>query len=51
MFEVDDEDEREIIRQTSLCWEAAHNLMLIYAASGSLGLVRTISDEWLALVD
>ena len=48
---AEDEEEREYIRQNSICWEAAHNLMLIYAASGSLDLVRSTSDEWLALVD
>jgi len=51
MNETDDPEEREFIRQNSICWEVAHNLMLIYAASGSLDLVRATSDEWLALVN
>jgi hypothetical protein len=31
--------------------ESAHNLILIYTTSGSLDLVRRVSEEWLALVD
>lgn len=44
-------EERERVRQHSIAWEAAHNLVLIFTTSGSLDLVRTISDEWLAIVD
>lgn len=44
-------EERELVRQSSLAWESAHNLVLIYTTSGSLDLVRRVSDEWLALVD
>ncbi|GMK54381.1 hypothetical protein CspeluHIS016_0109670 [Cutaneotrichosporon spelunceum] len=44
-------EDRELVRQSSLAWESAHNLVLIYTTSGSLDLVRRVSDEWLALVD
>lgn len=44
-------EEREDIRQNSMAWESAHNLVLIYSASGSLDLVRSRSDEWLALME
>ncbi|KLT39056.1 TPR-like protein [Cutaneotrichosporon oleaginosum] len=44
-------EERELVRQGSLAWESAHNLCLIYTTSGSLDLVRRVSEEWLALVD
>lgn len=46
-----DPEEREWIRTCSVAWEAAHNLVLIYTASGSLQLVREVSDKWLALMD
>jgi general transcription factor 3C polypeptide 3 (transcription factor C subunit 4) len=51
---MDDEptlEDREMVRQNSLAWESAHNLILIYTTSGSLDLVRRVSEEWLALVD
>lgn len=46
-----DAEERNVIRQGSQAWEAAHNLVLIYTASGSIELVRSRSEEWLALTD
>lgn len=49
MAEAEDEVERDAIRQTSVAWEAAHNLVLIYTASGSIDLVRARSEEWLRL--
>jgi general transcription factor 3C polypeptide 3 (transcription factor C subunit 4) len=51
MHETDDYEEREYIRSSSLAWESAHNLVLIYTSSGSLDLVRSRSEEWLALRD
>jgi len=36
------------VRQNSLAQEAAHNLVLLYAASGSAELVEARS-EWLAI--
>lgn len=51
-MEAEDEPaERESVRRHSLAWESAHNLVLIYTTSGSLDLVRSTSEEWLALVD
>lgn len=44
-----DEEGREAIRKSTVAWEAAHNLVLIYTASGSIDLVRARSEEWLRL--
>lgn len=51
MDDEEDPAERESVRQHSLAWECAHNLVLIYTTSGSLDLVHSTSEEWLALVD
>lgn len=51
MKECEFEEDRQLVRRTSKAWEAAHNLVLIYAASGSIDLVQSRSEEWLALVD
>ncbi|WVN89418.1 uncharacterized protein L203_104641 [Cryptococcus depauperatus CBS 7841] len=40
--------EPEILRKNSLAWEAAHNLMLLYAAAGNMKLLREKS-RWLAI--
>lgn len=51
MSAADDAGERHAIRQNSQSWEAAHNLVLIYSASGSMDLVERRSADWLALTD
>lgn len=49
LLEAVDDEERDAIRSASVAWEAAHNLVLIYTASGSIALVRGVSEEWLGL--
>ena len=39
---------REEIRRRSVAWESAHNLMQVYAASGSMELVKARS-KWMAI--
>lgn len=46
-----DDEERQSIRQNSQAWEAAHNLVLVYTASGSVELVKLRAEEWLSLED
>ncbi|WWD21507.1 hypothetical protein CI109_105993 [Kwoniella shandongensis] len=45
---MDGYDDPEAVRSSSLAYEAAHNLMLIYATSGNSELVREKS-KWLAI--
>ncbi|ODO08005.1 hypothetical protein I350_03588 [Cryptococcus amylolentus CBS 6273] len=40
--------EPEAVRKASLAWEAAHNLMLLYASSGNMALVKEKSI-WMAI--